>query len=81
MGDVLKKLREIADYAAMGEGFSILWKGLGVSLAVSVTASFCRDLGEEGVASKLEMCGKGAVLSLTLPILEDVLDLIGEMLG
>ncbi len=59
--------------------FTLLFKGFGLALLVSVSASFCRDLGEEKVAEKLELCGKGAILYLSLPVLEQALDWIGEM--
>ena len=60
--------------------FGLLFKALGISLLVSVCASFCRDLGQEPVAEKLELCGKGAILCLSLPVLQSVLDMMGGML-
>lgn len=51
-------------------------KGLGISFLVSVCASFCRDLGDEGIAGKLELCGKGAVLYLALPLLEEIVTMM-----
>ncbi|MBE6713248.1 MAG: hypothetical protein E7580_06990 [Ruminococcaceae bacterium] len=65
-----------SDYPAL---FALLFKGFGIALVVSVSASFCRDLGEEKVAEKLELCGKGAILYLSLPILEYLLKWIGEI--
>jgi stage III sporulation protein AD len=61
--------------------FLLLFKGLGISFLISVSAEICRDMGSEGIASKLELCGKGAVLSLSLPVIKKILEWIGEMAG
>ncbi len=77
-------LKEIASFGAgtkIPEMFSLLYKALGICLVTSVACSFCRDLGEEKIAEKLELCGKGALLFLSLPILEYLLNLIGEILS
>ncbi len=60
--------------------FQLLFKALGISFLVSVCASFCRDLGQEAVAEKLELCGKGAIIFLSLPVLQTVLDVMGGMM-
>jgi len=66
---------------AGGNGlFSLLFKGFGIAVLVAVSASFCRDLGEEKVAEKLELCGKAAVLYLSLPLLEQILQWIGGLI-
>jgi len=62
------------------ELFTVLFKAIGISFLVSVCASFCRDLGEDSIAKKLELCGKGAVLSLSLPILEGILEWIDRVM-
>ncbi len=59
--------------------FALLFKGFGIALLISVSSSFCRDLGEEKLAEKLELCGKGAILYLSFPVLEQILNRIGEM--
>ena len=76
---LLKKLFSLgasSDYPAL---FSLLFKGFGIALLVSVSASFCRDLGEEKIAERLELCGKGAILYLSMPVLEYLLNWIGEI--
>lgn len=74
-----KRLSLLGNESNIPALFTLLFKGFGLSLLVSVSASFCRDLGEERVAEKLELCGKGAVLYLSFPLLEYLLNWIGEM--
>ncbi len=77
---ILDRFSQILEQAKLGGLFECVLKGLGISILVSICASFCRDLGEEGVAVKLELGGKAVVLGLSLPILEEILSLIGEIL-
>ena len=74
-----KKFVELCEKSVFPEMFNLLLKGFGIALLVSVSASFCRDLGEEKVAEKLEFCGKSAILYLSLPLLEHLLNWIGEI--
>lgn len=76
---VLKKMALLGEQSASPELFRLLYKGLGISMVVSVTASFCRDLGEERIGERLELCGKGALLYLSLPVLDKLLSFLGEM--
>lgn len=80
-------LSPIADFfssllekAKVYETFLPLIKGMGIASLVSLTASFCRDLGEDGVAGKLELCGKGAIFALSLPVLQSLFNLMEEIL-
>lgn len=59
--------------------FRLIMKAVGIAFLVAVSSSFCRDLGESGVAEKLELCGKSAILALSVPILTEILDFIGEL--
>ena len=74
-----KKLVSLGEAVGTQGLLPLLCKGFGIAFLISVSASFCRDLGEEKVAEKLELCGKGAILYLSLPILEQVLNQIGEI--
>ncbi len=51
----------------------VLFKALGVALAVEFTADICRDAGEGALASKLETVGKAELLLLALPLFESLL--------
>lgn len=78
---LLEKLRTVASKTSIPDYFLLLIKAMGLSLVVSIASSFCRDLGEEGIANKLELCAKGAILALSLPIFSSVLNWIGELLS
>ncbi len=77
---VLETVNALSQKTGVPDLFQLVWKALGISFLVSLCASFCRDLGEEAVAGKLEMCGKGAILALSMPVLKSILELIGDFL-
>ena len=76
----LKSMNEILGKTEFDGLFQGLWKAAGICAIVTVSASLCRDMGEEKIASGLELCGKGALLTLSLPLLKQVLDVIGDAL-
>ncbi len=51
-------------------------KTAGIGILTRLTASFCRDAGESGVASAVELAGSIIALAVTIPLLNMVLDLI-----
>ena len=61
------------------ELFLLLMKALALSFLISFTTSFCRDLGEEKMAEKIELGGKAALLSLSLPVLQEILNFLGVL--
>ena len=48
---------------------------MGLAALTEVTASTCRDLGEGGLATKVEWCGRAEILAVSLPTLREVLAL------
>ncbi len=58
----------LSDYA------STLLKALGVALAVEISADVCKDAGEGGLASKLEMIGRAELLLLSLPLISELIE-------
>lgn len=55
-------------------------KTVGTAILTRVAAAFCRDAGEGGIASAVELCGTALALSLTLPLLRAVLTTLLELL-
>lgn len=77
---LLNRFLNLFGEKAPQEIVSVAIKGLGTSFLVSVCASFCRDLGEEGIATKLELFGKAAILYLALPLMEEIIKMVEEIL-
>ena len=62
------------------EGYlGTLIKVLGVSYTAELAAQTCADLGEDGLARKVELAGKLSVFTLTSPLLLTLLEMILEL--
>lgn len=71
IGEFLKK---ITDMAGVSSVFSLLIKAVGISLLCGLAADICRDFGEGAVANGVENAGKGAIILLSLPVAEYLLE-------
>ncbi len=59
--------------------FSVVLRMLGIGMLCTVAADACRDLGEESMASRVEMCARAEILLLSLPFLRELFLLFGEV--
>ncbi len=78
---VIRELFALTEDSALSTPFSALFRALGLSLVISFSAGVCRDLGENGIAEKLELCGKGAILTLAVPLLKTLLNAVSALLS
>ena len=69
---------------ASGDGVtlsSLALRVVALCILTEVSAGICRDLGEAGLASKMELCGRAEILLVTLPTLARLLSVATEYLG
>jgi Stage III sporulation protein AC/AD protein family. len=62
------------------EYISILIKALGICIVTQLAGDACKDAGEGGIAGKIEMAGKVAVLTCSLPLFRQVLAVVQNLL-
>ena len=77
---VVSRVRALLSFAPEGALTAPLLRAAGVALLTELTASFCRDLGENTVANGVLLFGKLEILVLSLPLLDDVLEIAKELL-
>lgn len=80
-----RPIRALMDTLAERAGLSVavlspVIKTVGVSILTRVTAELCRDAGEGGLASAVEIAGGACALLVCLPLFEAVLGLILDLL-
>ena len=73
LSPVADLLRNYLSDEGMEEVSGLLCKGLAVGYLTQIGGDVCRDLGAEGVAAKLELCGRAELLVLSLPCLNRLL--------
>lgn len=50
-------------------------KALGIAIITQLAGDVCRDAGTSSVATKVEIAGKIAILILTVPLFEEILEI------
>ncbi|MBQ9784735.1 MAG: hypothetical protein IJW29_04460 [Clostridia bacterium] len=73
-------VRRLCAENAVGEYVEILFKALGIALVSEICASICRESGEGGIASGVELVGKLEILLLCVPMMENILGLAKSLL-
>lgn len=55
-------------------------RGVGIALIAELSAALCRDMGEGTVADGVLLFGRIEILLLALPLIDEVLEIAGELL-
>lgn len=63
-----------------GTYVSTLLRVIGIAYLAQFGAQACRDAGAGGIADKVELCGKVAVLSIAAPVVVSLMDVVTGVL-
>lgn len=78
---LVAQLTNIMQSDLMDSGYiNILLKSVGVTVIGQLTSNMCKDCGESALSYAVEFASKVAVLILAMPILTDIISLLGEIL-
>ena len=71
----LFSLLKMLNSYGVAEGLtSYILKALGICIITNFSVGICADFGQTSLAAKVEMAGKAAILIISLPILENILE-------
>lgn len=76
---LLDRLRDLAGIS--GGTLSILLKAAGIGLLSELAAMICTDAGDGALGKAIGFLANGVMLWLSLPLLEELLSLLQEVLG
>ena len=78
---IVKLIQSIADKASIYSQFlSILLKITGIAFLSEFAVSICKDSGEAAIASKVELGSKIIIISMSIPIISTLLEIILKIL-
>ncbi len=81
MGEIVTLIQNISDKAGInGKFLSILLKITGIAILSEFAISVCKDSGESAIASKIEMGSKVIIISMSIPIISSLLELMLNIL-
>jgi len=78
---VMNILKSLANKTGTGSTFiGILLKITGIAILTEFAVSVCKDSGETAIASKIDLGGKIIIISISIPIITALLELIINIL-
>ncbi len=77
---VLARLQTLFALGDGGELATAVLRAVGIGLICEFSATFCRDLGENTVAEGVLLFGKLEILVLALPLIDYLIEIVGELL-
>lgn len=82
MKTILAVFHTIKTYSKVPESyFQILLKLIGISFLCEFTSNICKDAGSPSIAKQIEFVGKLSILIVGLPIIQELLLMIQNLLG
>ena len=79
---VLEMLRELGDTIRQQEDLlNVLLKCTGIALVTELASMICQDAGSGAMGRMLQMLGNAVILSLSVPAVTALLNLLREILG
>ena len=82
---LFESILELVRYAISQTGLSSalflpIIKCVGIAVIVKITAGLCKDAGQSGIASAVELLGSAAALFTALPLISSLLETIGGLI-
>ncbi len=79
---VLETVKKLAGMVNLSDIYGeILLKALAVCYITQMASDCCKDAGESAIASKLEIAGKIAILSLSLPLFQRLVEIVSTLIN
>ena len=81
MSGIINLLQSISEKTYINKSFlGILLKITGIAFLTEFAVSVCADAGEKAIASKIEIGSKVIIITMSIPIITSLLELIIEIL-
>lgn len=78
---VIQLLTELSNKVSDTNGFlKILIKITGIAFLTEFAVNICKDAGESAIASKVDLGGKIIIISMSVPIISELLETIVKVL-
>lgn len=82
--ELLGSVFDVIHYAISRTGLSSavfmpIVKCVGIAIVVNISASLCKDAGQSGIASAVDLLGAAAAVFTALPLIKSLLEMIGEL--
>ena len=81
LGNIIILLQNISDKSGVNSEFlGLLLKITGIAFLTEFAINICKDAGEGAIASKIEIGSKVVIVSMSVPIISSLLEVILKLL-
>lgn len=81
ISNIINLLQQICNKSGVNSKFlEILLKMTGIAFLAEFAISICKDAGEGSIASKVELGSKAIIISMSIPIIYNLLEVILKIL-
>lgn len=70
----------LANAGVQTEYFKVVIKAFGICYITRFASDLCKDFGQSAMSDKVELAGRGALLALTIPLIQTILNISMELL-
>ena len=77
--ELLRQLQNLGDLQP--QWLSVMLKALGIGLVVEMSSLICADAGNAALGKTMQILGAVAVLWLSIPLINSLIELLQEILG
>ena len=78
---IVKALETLATQSGIPtKFFSAVTKALGISILVGLACDSCTDVGQNSLASNIELAGKIAIVLLCIPLIGEIVEVVKKLL-
>lgn len=77
--ELLEQMQELSGLS--GQTLGILLKAVGISLLSQLAELICSDTGQSALGKAISLLGSGAILWISIPLVQALLELLQEVLG
>jgi len=75
---ISEKVRILSD-SRFSEGFSVIFKSVGIAVCTEIGSDTCKDAGNIALASQVELYGKLSIIAAAMPIFESFIGIVSEL--
>ncbi len=81
LNGIIDLLDTISNKSGISKEFlKILLKMTGIAILTEIAISSCKDSGENSIASKIEIGSKVIIVSMSIPIISSLLEIISKLI-
>ncbi|MBE6967813.1 MAG: stage III sporulation protein AD [Ruminococcaceae bacterium] len=81
LSELRETLRMVMDFTSLQQTLVLpVLKCVAVGIVARLSADLCKDAGQSGLASAVELCGAAAALCISLPLVNTLLQTLGGLL-